>query len=70
MLQQETWLSHSGKRGRRATLVPPPPVVSGLTFVSFCKLDLEDLLVVFLFDLRGRICNLGFSSVPEFSTAS
>jgi hypothetical protein len=68
----EMWSYYSGNRGSLVTLVPPDLPVSDVESVSFPKLELDlwDLEKFFLLNLRGRICSLGFSSVPEFSAAN
>lgn len=61
-----------GKRGSLVTPIAPPPPVRDLESVTLCKLELDftDLEELFLLNLMGRICNRGFCSVPEFSTAN
>lgn len=54
--------------------MPASLLVSDFPSVSFgeVELDFEEFEndFLFLFNLSGRICNLGFSSVPEFSAAN
>lgn len=47
-----------------------PPISDFELIISLDETYLECFDDVVFFDLDGRICNLGFSSVPEFSAAS
>jgi len=65
-------LNHSGKIGSLVTLVPLPlpPVDAEVGLVFLRATEVVDLEVFFVFSLKGRICNLGFCSVPDFSAAN
>ena len=52
-------------------MVPSLAPVDGLGLISSSEeTNLKYLVEVFFFDLDGRICNLGFNAVPEFSAAN
>lgn len=48
----------------------PPLPVNDSKLACEVELDFGGLDVVFLFVLMGRICNLGLTSVPEFSAVN
>jgi len=62
-------LNYSGKMGSLVTL-PVPRVEAEVGLVFLRATEVVDLEGFFVFNLKGRICNLGFCSVPDFSAAN
>lgn len=65
-------LNYSGKMGSLVTLMPLllPPVEAEVGVVFLRATEVVDLEGFLVFILKGRICNLGFCSVPDFSAAN
>lgn len=63
---------YCGRNGSLLVLVDLPLLGEVLMVVSVCisACEMKGLVSVFFVSLCGRICSLGFISVPEFSAAS